>query len=149
MGAQRKLLEHLAACLYAPKVDPKVVLSELLYACRGLGLTIRDEPMKVPATRLAGGLVRLRGTAMVIVDSAAPVVDRVAAVADALCELAVDPLHLSPDARRAITLARSRRRRMRRNLRMQRGGSAAAWKSTMLLRPKPGVLRSIPPRDPE
>jgi hypothetical protein len=124
----RKLLEGSRHCLYAATVDPKALLSELLRACRMLGLAVRDEPMKVPATRLAGGLVRLRGMAVVIVDSSAPVVDRVAAIADAFCELAVDPLHLSSDARRAISLARARRRRMRHCLRMRRREPTSEWK---------------------
>jgi hypothetical protein len=130
-------------------VDPNALLGELLCTCRTLGLAIRDAPMKVPATRLAGGLVRLRGTVVVIVDSSAPVVDRVAAVADALCELPVDPLHLSPDARQTIALARARRRRQRQRFRMRRTELPSAWKLTRLLRPKPGLRRAPAPRDPE
>ena len=130
-------------------MDPKALLSELLGTCKALGLTIRDEPMRVPASRLAGGLVRLRGTTVVIVDSTAPVVDRVAAVADALCELAVDPLHLSADARRAIVHARYRRRRLRRHLRLRRAEVVSAWKVTRLLRPKPGVRPATTTCDPE
>ncbi len=130
-------------------MDPKVLLSELLCTCKALGLAIRDEPMKVPASRLAGGLVRLRGADVVIVDSSAPVVDRIAAVADALCELAVAPLHLSPEARQAITIARGRRRRLRRHLRMRHTETLSAWKVTRLLRPKPGVRPATLTRDPE
>lgn len=115
-------------------VDPKELLRELLSSCKSLGLGIRDEPMHVPATRLAGGLVRLRGAAVVILDSSAPVPDRIAAVADALCELAVDPLHLSKEARNAIHLARLRRRRQRRTLRIRRQEPTSAWKQSRLLR---------------
>jgi hypothetical protein len=116
--------------LYASAVDPKALLSELLCACRTLGLGIRDEPMKVPATRLAGGLVRLRGVAVVIVDSAAPAIDRVAAVADALSELAIASLQLSADACRAIALARQRRQH--RHFPMRRIALVALWKEPKL-----------------
>ncbi|HEY5959148.1 MAG TPA: hypothetical protein VIV60_21470 [Polyangiaceae bacterium] len=142
-------LEGRPFTLYAPGVDPKDLLVELLHTCKSLGLTIRDEPMKVPATRLAGGLVRLRGKAVVIIDSSAPVVDRIAAIADALCELAVDPLHLSREARRAIALARIRRRRMLQFLRSRRLDTATSWKRPRLLRPKPGLYRSPNDRSSE
>lgn len=144
-----KLLESSASSLYAAEVDPKDLLSELLSTCRTLGLAIRDEPMKVPATRLAGGLVRLRGSNVVILDRSAPVVDRIAAVADALCALAVDPLHLSSDARRALTLARARRRRQRRLLRQQRPEAVFGWKLTRLLRPLSGPPHPPPAQDPD
>jgi hypothetical protein len=144
-----KRLEGGAITLYAVAVDPKDLLSELLRTCQSLGLTIREEPMKVPATRLSGGLVRLRGKAVVIVDSSAPVVDRIAAVADALCELAVDPLHLTREARRAIALARLRRRRMLKFLRSRRIEVVSPWKRPRLLRPKPGLCRAPPGRNSE
>ena len=131
------------------RVDQKALLSELLRTCTQLGLAIRDEPMKVPASRLAGGLVRLRGKTVVIVDSTAPVVDRVAAVADALCEFAVDPLHLSAEARRAIVQARNRRRRIRRHLRLRHDKDASVWKISRLLRPKPGVRHANSERNPK
>jgi hypothetical protein len=131
------------------RVDLTALLSELLWTCKALGLVVRDEPMKVPASRLAGGLVHLRGAAVVIVDSSAPVVDRIAAVADALCELAVDPLHLSAEARRSITIARGRRRRLRRHLRMRRTKPWSAWKVTRPLRPKPGVQPATSTRETE
>lgn len=118
-------------------VDPKALLVELLSTCRMLGLVVRDEPMKVPATRLAGGLVRLRGAPVVIVDSSAPLIDRVAAVADAISELDVDPIHLSADARRSISQARARRRRARSRLRNRRAETVSPWKASRLLRTLP------------
>ncbi|MGC4063469.1 MAG: hypothetical protein QM784_02210 [Polyangiaceae bacterium] len=118
-------------------VDPKALLDELIGACRMLGLSVREEPMKVPATRLAGGLVRLHGIPVVIVDSLSPIVDRVAAVADAICELDIDPIHLSTEARRAISHARARRRRARRGLRNRRSDPTSPWRASRMLRPKP------------
>jgi hypothetical protein len=122
-------------------VDPKALLDELLSTCRMLGLVVRDEPMKVPTSRLAGGLVRLHGTPVVIVDSSAPVIDRVAAVADAICEHNIDPIHLSADARRAISHARARRKRARSRLRNRRTETASHWKASQLLRTRPTVSR--------
>jgi hypothetical protein len=118
-------------------VDPKALLDELFDVCRMLGLAVRDEPMKVPATRLAGGLVRLHGIPIVIVDSLSPVVDRVAAVADAICELDIDPIRLSTEARRAISHARARRRRARRGLRNRRSDTASPFRASRAHRPKP------------
>jgi hypothetical protein len=122
-------------------VDPKALLDELLGACRMLGLSVREEPMKVPATRLAGGLVRLHGIPVVIVDSLSPVVDRVAAVADAICELDIDPIRLSTEARRAISHARARRRRARRGLRNRRSETTSAFRATRIHRSKPLAKR--------
>lgn len=137
-----------SASMLAP-VDPKDLLRELLCTCRSLGLVIRDEPMRVPATRISGGLVRLRGAPVVILDSSAPVPDRVAAVADALCELAVDPLHLSKEARRAIHVARIRRRRQRRMLRMRRQELTSPWKVSRLLRRVPAKCTTDAPPKPD
>jgi hypothetical protein len=122
-------------------VDPKALFDELIGACRMLGVVVRDEPMKVPATRLAGGLVHLHGIPVVIVDSSAPIIDRVAAVADAICELEIDPLHLSSEGRQAIARARKRRQRARRRLIHRRQESVSAWKTSRLLRPTPFIHR--------
>jgi hypothetical protein len=61
----------------------------------------------------------------------------------------VDPLHLSPEARRSIQVARLRRRRQRRLLRARRTESPTAWKLSRLLRPTPSLRRIGPLPNPD
>ncbi len=96
---------------YAERVDVAELYTELMLTCRRLRLPVRETPFQLAVTRRSGGLVWLRGKAVVVVDATAPLVDRVAAVADALCGLELDPLGLTTEARRAIGIARARRRR--------------------------------------
>ena len=90
------------------------LFAELLGLCKKLALPIRQETMKVPTSRLAGGLVRLKGRPIVIVDDGAPIVDRIAALADVLVAVPLPIVVLSPEAKVALARARLRRRRARR-----------------------------------
>lgn len=119
-------------------MDPSQVLGELLALCKRLGFPIRQEAMHVPATRMAAGMVRLRGRPLIIVDDTAPVVDRIGAIADVLAGLELPTVALSADAKAALGRARMRRRRARRRAAMGRC-VRGPWKRSRLLAPKPGL----------
>jgi hypothetical protein len=121
-------------------VDPSQVLGELLDLCKKLGFPIRQEAMHVPATRMAGGMVRLHGRPLIIVDDTAPIVDRVGALADVLAGLELPTVPLSVDTKAALTRARMRRRRAKRRAAMGRCVQGP-WKRSRLLSPKPGLHR--------
>lgn len=86
-------------------MDAQRLLDELLAAARKLGLKVRIEPMRTAAGR-AGGLCRLRGQTMVLLDELAAPVEQAAALAEALGELDVENVYMAPEARLAIEATR-------------------------------------------
>lgn len=120
------------------------VFAELLRIGQELGLTIRREAMQVPATRLAGGLVRVCGRSVVILDESAPLIDRVATLADILVSFDLRRFHVSAESMAALGRARIRRRRLVQRARVVRLLRGIRWPS----RPLGPELRAPAP-DPE
>jgi hypothetical protein len=83
------------------------LLDELLTVAKRLGIEVRVEPFR-GGIRSSGGLCRLRGRALVLIDQRLGAFDRSRALADALSELDVDGVYLTPQARRLIETARQR-----------------------------------------
>ncbi len=108
------------------------VFAELLRIGQELGLTIRREAMQVPATRLAGGLVRVRGRSVVILDESAPLVDRIATLADILVSFDLRRFPLSAESTAALGRARVRRRRLLKRARVIRLLRGSRWPSRLL-----------------
>jgi hypothetical protein len=83
------------------------LLDELLSAARRLGIEVRIEPFH-GGVRTPGGLCRLRGRILVLIDQRLGVFDRTRTLADALSEFDVESVYLTPQARRFIDAARAR-----------------------------------------
>jgi hypothetical protein len=83
------------------------LLDELLSAARRLGIEVRVEPFRA-GIRTPGGLCRLRGRILVLIDQRLGVFDRTRTLADALSEFDVEGVYLTPQARRCIDAARAR-----------------------------------------
>jgi hypothetical protein len=83
------------------------LLDELLSAARRLGIEVRVEPFH-GGIRSPGGLCRLRGRILVLIDQRLGVFDRTRTLADALSEFDVESVYLTPQARRFIEAARAR-----------------------------------------
>jgi len=86
-------------------VDAQRLLDELLSAARKLGLKVRIEPLRAASGR-AGGLCRIRGQTLVLLDELAGPVEQAAALAEALAELDVENIQMAPEARRTIEAKR-------------------------------------------
>lgn len=82
-------------------MDAQRLLDELLAVARKLDLRVRIEPLRT-ATGRAGGLCRIRGQTVVLLDELAGPVEQAAALAEALGELDVDNVYMAPEARRTI-----------------------------------------------
>ena len=78
---------------------------ELTLAAEKAGISVRTEPFDkaVPEKQGGrGGLCRLKGEWIVLIDARAPLVDRIAALAAALAEVDLDDVYMAPVARATI-----------------------------------------------
>ena len=93
-------------------MDHERLLSELLGAARKLGLRVRIEPFDA-ASPNAGGVCKLEGRHLVLIDARAGTMDQALALARALSGFDHESVYLAPEARRYIH-AESKVRRMNR-----------------------------------
>jgi hypothetical protein len=105
-------------------VEPAKLVQALEAVAARLGVPVRYEPMgqTTAPTRPSGGLVRVRGQLVILVDSALGPSDRAAILAKALGSFDLEQIYLPPFVRAAIRrrgsselleprpLARARRR---------------------------------------
>jgi len=132
-------------------------MDELLRVARKFGLRVRIEPFEIPGVH-AGGLCRVRGRQLILLDQKASVVDRVGALAEALAGFDLETVYVAPEARQLIEATLARRRESDQqaerptSLNGSVGASAAhpqigSAEVHQLLVPKPG-LRSTADRAP-
>jgi len=86
-------------------MDASRLMNELLRAARKLSLEVRIEPFEPPPTR-AGGLCWFRGRQVVLLDQNAPQSAQVATLAAALGTFDLEPIYLTPEARRIVEATR-------------------------------------------
>ena len=86
-------------------VEPARLYDALLAVAHKLGVEVRVERLLVRSAR-AGGLCRLRGRQVVLLDDGASTVERNAALAEALSLLDVDGIFMPPEARLVLEAAR-------------------------------------------
>ena len=68
---------------------------------------MRVEPFDPPPTR-AGGLCRVHGARLILIDARATLAEQVTALADALARLDTEVVHMTPQARDLIDRIRDR-----------------------------------------
>lgn len=122
-------------------MEPERLLGALVEVANQLGVTVRVEPLRVAVHLGSGGLCRVGGKAIVLLDSKSPVVDRVLTLADALVPLAAanGDVVMAPEIRELLDAARAKREGRMRPI------ESRAVAVRVLARPKPG-LRSTRPR---
>jgi hypothetical protein len=119
-------------------VNPERLLDELVGAARKLGVDVRIETLRVPVHHATGGLCRLRGKPVVLLDNRSPMLDRVLTLAEALGSLAQasEQVYMAPEARELIENARAKR-----DGRIPAAESRAVTKR-VLGTPKPGIRKA-------
>jgi hypothetical protein len=118
-------------------------MDELIGVARKLGIEVRSQPIRIPS-RSFGGLCRLHGRQVLLLDQKSSVADRVGTIAEALSqfERELDGVYLTPEARRMIEVARAKLQfQASRELRQVVGGTRAP-NVQVLARPKPGVRKT-------
>jgi hypothetical protein len=88
-------------------VTPSRVLAELESIAVRLGIAVRVEPFGSALLRGRGGLCRVRGEPLIVMDAALPILDRIALMADALARFDLDDVHVVPAVRERIDAARA------------------------------------------
>jgi hypothetical protein len=80
-------------------LDARTVLGHLEAVADQLGVEIRYEPMEGETSLSAGGMCRIRGKQVIIVNSKAHLGDQIRTVAKALRRLDVSQIYLRPSIR--------------------------------------------------
>ena len=82
-------------------MENDALVDALLRAADQLGVPVRIEPFETPAVG-GGGLCRLQGEPLVLLDARAPLRERVQALARALSDLESDHVYMVPEARELV-----------------------------------------------
>jgi hypothetical protein len=82
-------------------MDEDVVIEQLEELARGFGIEIRYEPMSVDeeSINVIGGLCKLRGEKLLIINAKAPARDKIRALAQALNHFDLDLIYIKPAIR--------------------------------------------------
>jgi len=119
-------------------VNPATLIRQIERYLGSRGVEICSRPFQIEAPS-AGGLVRLNGRSLVVVDSKAPVMERLMALAEALCALDYEPTLLPPDVQSIVLKAHAKRRWKRRRLMGRRKVFKPLWLQSKILSRKPGL----------
>ncbi|HEX4474812.1 MAG TPA: hypothetical protein VH142_07030 [Polyangiaceae bacterium] len=77
------------------------LMAELLGAAQKLGLRVRVEPF-LTVGESAGGICKVLGKTVVLIDASSPILDRTAALARILATFDLESVYLAPEAREYI-----------------------------------------------
>jgi hypothetical protein len=102
------------------------------------GVRLSSRPFHSAGT-VAGGVVKLGGRVLVVIDSAAPAVEQLMAMAEVICSLGIEFSSLSSEARQVVERARARRRWRRKRLLGRAACNQSIWQSSRLSLRSPGV----------
>jgi hypothetical protein len=91
-------------------VTPERILSELIALATRMGVEVRSEPFDIEVIEGKGGLCKVHGHRLVVMDAGLPLVDKIGVVAEALSHLDIEAIYVPPLLRAKI----ERRRRGRR-----------------------------------
>jgi hypothetical protein len=95
-------------------VLPAQVLRELEALCERVGLVVREEPFGRLAASRGGGLCKVKGKPIVLLDAGLPVVDKIAVLTAVLGEFDLEAIYVAPFLRAKIEKKRSNRKTGRR-----------------------------------
>ncbi len=118
-------------------------MDELIGVAKKLGIEIRVEPIRIP-NRSFGGLCRLRGRQILVLDQKSSFADRAGTLAEALTqfESQLEGFYLTPEARRLVDAARTRAEfAVARELKAA-AGAPRLPNVPILARPKPGMRKA-------
>lgn len=120
------------------RVNPAALVRQIEAYLSSRGVPVCARPFQV-ASLNSGGLVKINGRAVVLLNSAAPPVERLMALADALCSLDFEPESLSIEVKRLVSKALAKRRWRRRQLVGARRRNNLLWLRSRLVLQRPGL----------
>ena len=119
-------------------MNPLALIEQIETYLSSLGVPICCKPFHANGI-CSGGLVKLNGRMLVVVDSAAPQVERLMVLADALSCLGVQPEVLSEEVRRVVAKARAKRHWRRKRLLGRLSAAKPLWLQSRLVSRNPGL----------
>lgn len=106
--------------VYRGRVTPPEILTELEKLALRLGVPVRYEIFVLPgvkrdphAPHLRGGLCRLRGELLIVVDQEAPMLDKIGVLSEALARFDLEAIFVPPILRARLTSRKGARARRR------------------------------------
>ncbi len=87
---------------YLFEVSPTRLLSELETVAARLGIAVRVEPFGDQRLGARGGLCRIRGCPLILIDASLPVADQISVLAGALSAFDVSSIYVPPLVRARI-----------------------------------------------
>jgi len=119
-------------------VNPATLIRRIERYLKSRGVEVCSKPFQIEAPS-AGGLVKVNGRSLVVVDSKAPEVERLMALAEALCALEYEPALLPPGVQSIVVRAHAKLRWKRRRLMGKRKVFKPLWLQSKILSRKPGL----------
>jgi hypothetical protein len=118
-------------------------MDELIGVARKIGIEVRIEPIRIPS-RSFGGLCRLRGRQVLVLDQRSSFADRVGTLAEALTQFAreLDGVFLTPEARQIVEAARAKVEFAAARELKAAAGAPRTSAIPVLARPKPGIRKA-------
>jgi hypothetical protein len=90
-------------------VTPVAMIQQMERLLSSRGVKVSARPIQ-SSNGIAGGLVKLKGRPLVVIDSSAPQVEQLMVLAEVLCSLDFELALLPTDVRRIVVKARAKRR---------------------------------------
>ncbi len=119
-------------------VNPSTLIEQIETYLSSLGVPICCKPFHANGI-CSGGLVKLNGRMLVVVDSAAPQVERLMVLADALGCLGIQPEGLPEEVRRWVAKACAKRQWRRKRLLGRLSVAKPLWLQSRLVSRSPGL----------
>lgn len=118
-------------------------MDELIGVARKIGIEVRTQPIRIPS-RSFGGLCRLRGRQVLLLDQRSSHADRVGTLAEALSQFPqeLEGVFMTPEARQVVDSARAKLEYAASRELRHAAGAARPPNVQMLARPKPGVRKA-------
>lgn len=118
-------------------------MDELIGVARKIGIEVRIQPIRIPS-RSFGGLCRLRGRQVLLLDQKSSPADRVGTLAEALSqfERELEGVFLTPEARQVVEAARAKLEFSHSRELRQAAGALRPPPVPMISRPKPGIRKA-------
>lgn len=119
-------------------MNPAALIEQMETYLLSRGIRVSSKPFQARSTS-AGGLVKLEGRTLVVLDSMAPPVERLMVLAEALCSLDYEPALLPSEVRRAVKKASAKRSWRHRRLVVKLGLTKPPWLQSQLVSRSPGL----------
>ncbi len=83
-------------------MPPERILRELIALAARMGIEVRSEPFDLQVIEGKGGLCKVHGQSLVVMDAGLPLIDKIGVVAEALSHFDIEAIYVPPILRASI-----------------------------------------------